>query len=72
MRPSTAHEWLTRRRPVPPKKCVKIEASFKQVGVTRCALRPDDWFEHWPELIGAPGSPAIPEAMSLSSALEDR
>ena len=29
--------------------------------VRRWALRPDDWYRHWPELIGTEGAPAIPE-----------
>lgn len=28
--------------------------------VRRWELR-DDWFKHWPELIGADGAPAVPE-----------
>ncbi|WP_183283631.1 transcriptional regulator [Cupriavidus alkaliphilus] len=45
--PPTAHEWLTRRRPVPPRRCVAIESAYN---VSRRDLRPDDWHEIWPEL----------------------
>ncbi|TKC83852.1 helix-turn-helix domain-containing protein [Trinickia terrae] len=51
VRPSTAHEWLTGRRPVPTRRCVQIEAKYCSPEVTRRTLRPSDWFEHWPELI---------------------
>jgi len=29
--------------------------------VRRWNLRPDDWFKHWPEIVGAPGAPDCPE-----------
>ncbi|WP_090804407.1 transcriptional regulator [Paraburkholderia tuberum] len=57
VKPPTAHEWLTRRRPVPPRRCARIETLF---GISRQRLRPDDWQEIWPELIGKPGSPPVP------------
>ena len=36
-------------------------ASFERVsGIRRWVLYPDDWHRIWPELIGAPGAPAVP------------
>lgn len=32
--------------------------------VRRWDLRPDDWWKHWPELIGAEGAPAVPDSES--------
>lgn len=32
--------------------------------VRRWDLRPDDWFRHWPELIGVDGAPEIPVTTS--------
>ena len=34
----------------------------KVLGVPRWTLRPEDWHRIWPELVGAPGAPAIAEA----------
>ncbi len=30
--------------------------------VRRWDLRPDDWYRHWPELIGTEGAPPVPRA----------
>lgn len=30
--------------------------------VRRWELRPDDWYRHWPELIGAEGAPRVKKA----------
>lgn len=42
-----------------PAECVRIEreSAFE---LRRWDLRPKDWHEIWPELIGAPGAPAAP------------
>lgn len=32
--------------------------------VRRWDLRPDDWFKHWPELIGIEGAPKVPPALA--------
>lgn len=59
----TVSQWANDERPVPPKRCVQIElhpinrASDKPV--MRWELRPEDWWEHWPELIGAKGAPKV-------------
>jgi len=49
--PVNVANWITkdasRHRPVPPAKCVAIEAL---TGVSRRDLRPNDWWLIWPEL----------------------
>lgn len=40
----------TGRRKMPPKYCAKIEKATERQ-VTRRDLRPDDWYEIWPELV---------------------
>lgn len=42
-----------------PANCVLIERATCD-HVARWDLRPDDWFEIWPEIIGKVGAPAIP------------
>jgi DNA-binding transcriptional regulator YdaS (Cro superfamily) len=44
-----------------PALCVLIEAKTEK-GVCRWNLRPDDWHQIWPELIGAEGAPEIEAA----------
>lgn len=44
---SEVSQWVTGRRPVPPKKAVAIE---RATGISRREFRPDDWHELWPEL----------------------
>lgn len=44
-------EWRKGAGRVPPKRCVQIE-QLTGGAVTRAQLRPDDWFELWPELSG--------------------
>lgn len=59
--PVTVSQWLrpetVKGRPVPPKQCVRIE-QLTQGKVTRQALRPDDYFEIWPELADPDIQPA--------------
>ena len=43
--------WVTGERPVPIERCVAIERATGGV-VTRRDLRPDDWQDIWPELVG--------------------
>jgi len=47
--PPDISNWSTGARPVPPHKCVAIEAATKGQ-VTRQDLRPDDYWLIWPEL----------------------
>lgn len=54
IRQSTVSEWLIRRRPIPPLRCIEIE---RATGVRRWELRPSDWFLYWPELRKAKGAP---------------
>ena len=46
-------------REVPVEKCTKIERACSGQ-VMRWDLRPDDWWEIWPELIDRPGAPSVP------------
>jgi len=50
--PSFVNQWVQGDRPVPAKTCVRIEQATNGL-VTRQELRPKDWQEHWPELVGA-------------------
>ncbi|GAA0781089.1 hypothetical protein GCM10009108_22020 [Castellaniella ginsengisoli] len=43
--------WAAGTRPVPIIRCVEIE-ELTGGGVTRKQLRPDDWWQIWPELRG--------------------
>lgn len=44
----TVSQWINGTRPVPTNRCVEIE---QQTGVSRRALRPQDWWRIWPELV---------------------
>ena len=46
------------RRPSPA-NCVALERATGGA-VRRWDLRPADWWENWPELIGADGAPPVP------------
>jgi DNA-binding transcriptional regulator YdaS (Cro superfamily) len=59
--------WLNRRTEVPAAHCAAIEKATARV-VMRWDLRPDDWHRIWPELIGQPGSPAVPEPAAAAEA----
>lgn len=58
--PVNVSKWVNpapeKRRPVPPKQCVRIEA-LTGGQVTRCDLRPSDWREIWPELAKGGANP---------------
>jgi len=43
-------QWATGKKAVPLARCAAIETATRGA-VTRQALRPDDWYVHWPELI---------------------
>jgi hypothetical protein len=47
--------------------CVAIERETGRQ-VMRWDLRPLDWHEIWPELIGLPGAPALPQPLLLADA----
>lgn len=50
--------WIARGQ-VPANKCAMVAS---KLGVAYWDLRPADWHRIWPELIGTPGAPAVPEA----------
>lgn len=55
--PQAVSNW--RRGPgIPTNRCATI---FKLYGVPLWQLRPHDWFEHWPMLVGTPGAPETSE-----------
>lgn len=45
----TVSNWISGKRPIPPKRCVQIE-QLTNGAVTRKDLRPHDWREIWIEL----------------------
>lgn len=65
--PPTVHEWCTDRRQVPPKRALGLELALGGT-MKRWDFRPDDWFEHWPELIGTDGAPELPELQAKTAA----
>ena len=50
MTPQFMHQVLKGERPLPKRKAILIE---RDTGVGRKEIFPDDWQEHWPELIPA-------------------
>lgn len=59
-------QW--RRDGVPVKRAVQIEQGTGRQ-VMRWHLRPLDWHEIWPELIGLPGAPPLPQSVRLADAV---
>lgn len=57
---AAAEGGKTRARPVPPRLAPAIER-LTGGAVMRWDLRPDDWWEIWPELRLRRGSPDVPE-----------
>lgn len=53
----SASNWRTRGIPI--ERCVTIERA-NTLGIKRWDLRPNDWHDIWPELVGAPGAPEPP------------
>ncbi|MGB3424238.1 MAG: YdaS family helix-turn-helix protein [Castellaniella sp.] len=49
--PQVIHSWAIGQRPIPIIRCVEIE-ELTGGEVTRKQLRPDDWWQIWPELRG--------------------
>lgn len=56
--PVMVSQWAAGLKLPGPERCPAIEA-FTGSMVPRWELRPDDWHLIWPELIGAPGAPAV-------------
>lgn len=59
--PALISQWSTGIRDVPVERCVAIE-KFSDGAVRRWDLRPDDWHEIWPELVGHPHAPRLRRA----------
>ncbi len=58
--PASLYQALTGRgTPFSPKECVRIERACSN-RLRRWQLRPADWHENWPELIGRKGAPPVP------------
>ena len=57
--PQLVWQWAAGVRPVPLDRCVAIERATDGA-VRRWDLRPDDWHQIWPELVGAEGAPDVP------------
>jgi len=47
--PQLVHRWASGQQEIPHIRCVQIE-KLTNGDVTRQMLRPDDWWEMWPEL----------------------
>lgn len=57
---ASVSEW--RRNGIPDGRVIELAADIERAGgPSRTTLRPDDWHLIWPELIGTPGVPGIPE-----------
>jgi DNA-binding transcriptional regulator YdaS (Cro superfamily) len=50
-------QWA-RGKPVSVERCPKIEL-LTAGAVRRWDLRPNDWWQVWPELVGAEGAPVV-------------
>ena len=55
---SVVSNWRSRGTVIDPRFCALIEAATGRA-VRRWELRPHDWHEVWPELVGADGAPAV-------------
>jgi DNA-binding transcriptional regulator YdaS (Cro superfamily) len=57
--PSYLSQLARGNRPVPPDRASAIESATYGI-VRRWDLRPHDWWQIWPELVGADGAPPAP------------
>jgi hypothetical protein len=58
---SSVSEW--RVNGIPESRRIQLGAEIEHVGgPSRFDSRPSDWHLIWPELIGAEGAPAVPQA----------
>lgn len=55
--PPVVSDWVTGKKGIPLERCTAIERATGGV-VTRKDLRPDDWQDHWPELVQPPANSA--------------
>lgn len=66
-RPASVSEWRTAGIPVG--RRIELGAAIEKAGGgMRWDQRPDDWFEIWPELVGAEGAPEVPATASREAA----
>lgn len=63
--PVLISQWKLGVRPIPLERCVPIERATDGQ-VMRWDLRPDDWWQIWPELMCHPNAPEVP-TISVSS-----
>lgn len=61
---SAVSNWRARES-VPPEHCAGVEAAAG-AAVRRWHLRPNDWHRIWPELVGAPGAPAVAQEQAAA------
>ncbi|MFN4328325.1 MAG: transcriptional regulator [Limnobacter sp.] len=62
-------QW-SKTRPIPLDRCVPIERATDGQ-VMRWDLRPDDWWEIWPELVCHPNAPEVPTGYVSSISVDD-
>lgn len=65
--PVMVSQWASGIKGVPAERCAAIEA-FTENQVMRWDLRPRDWYRIWPELVGCPGAPELPDAEAAERA----
>lgn len=53
------YQCLTGRKDMKTNEAVRVERSTGG-RLRRWHLRSNDWWEHWPELVGTEGAPAVP------------
>lgn len=70
----TVSGWARGERPVPPKRCIAIEVHPKNRAaerpVMRWDLRPNDWWDEWPDMVGSAGAPVPDVAAPAPEAAE--
>jgi DNA-binding transcriptional regulator YdaS (Cro superfamily) len=58
--PVMVSQWANGSKPVPVDRAAALERATGGK-VRRWDVRPVDWHEHWPELIGTEGAPEVPQ-----------
>ncbi len=56
--PVMVSQWANGTKPIAWERCTPIETGTGG-DVRRWDTRPDDWWQHWPELKGVPGAPPL-------------
>lgn len=60
IKPPSVHGW--REDGIPESRVIELGAAIEAaMGIPRWELVPHAWHRIWPELIGAPGAPDVPE-----------